>query len=41
MSVFVYRGRTPAGVITGELEADDRMAVVAQLRSKEIGRAHV
>jgi type IV pilus assembly protein PilC len=36
MSVFAYRGRTPAGVITGELEADDRMAVVAQLRSKGV-----
>jgi len=36
MSVFAYRGRTAAGVITGELEADDRMAVVAQLRSKGV-----
>src|SRR5216683_3024918 len=36
MSVFAYRGRTPAGVITGELEADDRKGVVAQLRSKGV-----
>ena len=33
MSVFAYRGRTTAGVVIGELEADDRMAVVAQLRA--------
>jgi type IV pilus assembly protein PilC len=36
MSVFAYRGRTAAGVVTGELEADDRMGAVAQLRSKSI-----
>jgi len=36
MSVFAYRGRTAGAVITGELEADDRMAVVAQLRSKGV-----
>jgi type IV pilus assembly protein PilC len=36
MSVFAYRGRTPHGVITGEVEADDRMSVVAQLRDKGV-----
>ena len=36
MSVFTYRGRTAGGVITGELEADDRMSVVAQLRARGV-----
>ena len=36
MSVFAYRGRTANGVITGEVEADDRMTVVAQLRAKGV-----
>jgi type II secretory pathway component PulF len=36
MSVFAYRGRTAAGIITGEVEADDRMSVVAQLRAKGV-----
>ena len=36
MSVFAYRGRTAGGVITGELEASDRMSVVAQLRAKGV-----
>ena len=36
MSVFAYRGWTAAGLITGELEADNRMAAVAQLRSKGV-----
>ena len=36
MSVFTYRGRTAGGVITGELEADDRMSVVAQLRASGV-----
>jgi type IV pilus assembly protein PilC len=36
MSVFAYRGRTTAGLVTGEIEADDRMAVVAQLRAKGV-----
>jgi type IV pilus assembly protein PilC len=36
MSVFSYKGRTATGVITGELEADDRMTVVAQLRAKGV-----
>jgi type IV pilus assembly protein PilC len=36
VSVFAYRGRTARGVITGEVEADDRMSVVAQLRAKGV-----
>jgi type IV pilus assembly protein PilC len=36
MSVFAYRGRTGGGVISGELEADDRMSVVAQLRARGV-----
>ena len=36
MGVFAYRGRTASGVITGELEADDRMSVVAQLRGRGV-----
>ena len=36
MAVFVYRGRSAAGVINGQLEADDRMSAVAQLRAKGV-----
>jgi type IV pilus assembly protein PilC len=36
MSVFAYRGRTAGGVISGELEADDRMSAVAQLRARGV-----
>ena len=36
MSVYAYRGRTASGVVTGEVEADDRMSVVAQLRAKGV-----
>lgn len=36
MGVFAYRGRTVSGVITGELEADDRMSAVAQLRVRGV-----
>ena len=36
MSVFAYRGRTASGIITGELEAEDRMTAVAQLRAKGV-----
>src|SRR6185369_11289710 len=36
MAVFAYRGRSPAGVVNGQLEADDRMSVVAQLRAKGV-----
>lgn len=36
MSVFAYRGRSPGGVVSGELEADDRMAAVALLRAKGV-----
>jgi type IV pilus assembly protein PilC len=36
MAVFAYRGRTAAGAVAGELEAPDRMAAVAQLRSRGV-----
>ena len=36
MSVFAYRGRSVAGLVTGELEAEDRRAVVAALRAKGV-----
>src|SRR5688572_20146067 len=36
MTVFAYRGRTTAGAIAGEIEALDRMAAVAQLRSRGV-----
>jgi len=36
MSVFTYRGRTASGVVTGEVEADDRVAALALLRSKGV-----
>jgi len=41
MSVFAYRGRSAAGLVTGELEADDRKAVVAQLRAKGVVATNV
>ena len=36
MSVFAYRGRTPAGVVKGELEAEDRRAALDQLRARGV-----
>ena len=36
MPVFTYRGRSSAGAITGELEADTRIAAVAVLRGKGV-----
>lgn len=36
MSVFAYRGRTVTGTVSGELEADDRMSALAQLRAKGV-----
>ena len=36
MAVFVYRGRSSAGVVTGQVEADDRLSAVAQLRAKGV-----
>jgi len=36
MAVFAYRGRSSAGVVTGQLEADDRLSAVAQLRAKGV-----
>jgi type IV pilus assembly protein PilC len=36
MSVFAYRGRTAQGAVAGELEADDRVSAVAQLRARGI-----
>src|SRR3989475_6199205 len=36
MTVYAYRGRTGAGAVAGELEAADRMAAVAQLRSRGV-----
>src|SRR6266704_3286653 len=36
MTVYAYRGRTGAGAVAGELEAPDRMAAVAQLRSRGV-----
>ena len=36
MAVFVYRGRSAAGVVTGQVEADDRLSAVAQLRAKGV-----
>ena len=36
MPVFAYRGRTAAGAVTGEIEADDRPGAVAQLRAKGV-----
>jgi len=36
MSVFAYRGRSAGAIVSGELEADSRMAVVAQLRDRGV-----
>ncbi|MBI4635482.1 MAG: type II secretion system F family protein [Candidatus Rokubacteria bacterium] len=36
MAVFAYRGRSGAGVVAGEIEANDRLAAVAQLRAKGV-----
>jgi type IV pilus assembly protein PilC len=36
MAVFAYRGRSTAGAVSGELEADDRLSAVAQLRAKGV-----
>jgi type IV pilus assembly protein PilC len=36
MPVFGYRGRSAAGAVAGEIEADDRPAAVAALRAKGV-----
>src|SRR5436309_15120145 len=36
MATFAYRGRSGAGVVTGRVEADDRLSAVAQLRAKGV-----
>ncbi|MGH7389086.1 MAG: type II secretion system F family protein [Candidatus Rokuibacteriota bacterium] len=36
MAVFAYRGRSGAGAVTGEIEAADRVAAVAALRSRGV-----
>jgi type IV pilus assembly protein PilC len=36
MATFAYRGRSGAGVVTGQVEADDRLSAVAQLRAKGV-----
>src|SRR3972149_2145701 len=36
MAVFAYRGRSTSGTVSGEIEADDRPAAVAQLRARGI-----
>ena len=36
MSVFAYRGRNAGAIVSGELEADSRMAAVAQLRDRGV-----
>ena len=36
MATFAYRGRSTAGAVTGQIEADDRPAAVALLRSKGV-----
>jgi type IV pilus assembly protein PilC len=36
MATFAYRGRSGAGVVTGQLEAEDRVSAVAQLRAKGV-----
>jgi len=36
MSVFAYRGRNAGAIVSGELEADNRMAAVAQLRDRGV-----
>src|SRR3989338_8503085 len=36
MAVLAYRGRSTSGTVSGEIEADDRPAAVAQLRARGI-----
>jgi type IV pilus assembly protein PilC len=36
MPVFTYRGRSGAGIVAGEIEADDRITANAQLRAKGV-----
>jgi type IV pilus assembly protein PilC len=36
MPVFTYRGRSTAGAVAGELEADTRLAAVSSLRAKGV-----
>jgi len=36
MAVFAYRGRSTSGTVSGQIEADDRPAAVAQLRARGI-----
>src|SRR5262245_6115563 len=36
MEVFVYRGRAAGELVNGQLEADDRLTAVAQLRAKGV-----
>src|SRR6266542_1271354 len=36
MAVFAYRGRSSGGLVTGQVEADDRLSAVAQLRAKGV-----
>ena len=36
MAVFVYKGRSSAGAVSGEVEADTRTAAVAALRTKGV-----
>jgi len=36
MAVFAYRGRSTAGAVSGEIEADNRPAAVTQLRARGI-----
>jgi type IV pilus assembly protein PilC len=36
MAVFAYRGRAGAGAVTGQIEAADRAAAVAQLRTRGV-----
>src|SRR5436190_1639847 len=36
MSVYAYRGRNAGTAVSGELEADNRMAAVAQLRGRGV-----
>ena len=36
MAVFVYRGRAAGELVNGQLEADDRLTAVAQLRAQGV-----
>src|SRR5688500_13401033 len=36
MATFAYRGRAGGGVVTGEIEADNRVGAVAMLRAKGV-----